>query len=156
MGFQCIPSPVIQDGLLFACSGENTMAIRLDGTTGELTKSHVVWKNKKASAFLASPLAFEGQLYIPGDKGFVSCFDAKTSKLQWKERLGASSVASRRRRPRLLHQQGRRRAQCVRAGPTYDLLSENDVGESLVASPALSQNRIFLRGEKHLYCIQEK
>src|SRR5205823_6344700 len=39
MGFQCIPSPVVENGLLFACSGENTMAIRLDGRTGELTRS---------------------------------------------------------------------------------------------------------------------
>lgn len=155
MGFQCIPSPVIHDGLLFACSGENTIAIRLEGATGELTKSHVAWKNKKAGAFLASPLVHDGQLYVAGDKGFVSCFDAKTSKLLWKERLGdfyASPVAGA---GRIYFTSKDGVVRVVRAGPKYELQAENDVGETLVASPALSQGRIFLRGEKHLYCIRD-
>jgi outer membrane protein assembly factor BamB len=154
MHFQCIPSPVVMDNLLFACSGENTMAIRLDGGTGELTKSHVVWKNKKASAFVPSPLAYEGHLYIPGDKSFVSCFEGKTGTLLWKERLGdqfhASPVAGA---GRIYFTSKEGVVRVVRSGPTFELLAENDMGESIVASPALSNGQIFLRGAKHLFCI---
>ncbi len=73
---QCIPSPVTQGNLLFACSGDNTMAIKLDGARGVLTKSHVVWKNKKAKAFVPSPLSYQGHLYVPGDNNFVTCYEA--------------------------------------------------------------------------------
>ena len=66
---QCIPSPVAMDDLVFACSGENTMAIKLPGADGDVTKSHVAWKNKKAGAFVPSPLLYEGHLYIQADKG---------------------------------------------------------------------------------------
>ena len=63
---QCIPSPVVFGDLLLACSGDNTLAIRLGGSGGDLTGSHIVWKNKKAAAFLPSPLVYEGNLYLPG------------------------------------------------------------------------------------------
>ncbi len=43
----------------------------------------------------------------------------------------------------------------VRASASFELLAENDMGEMIVASPALSNGQIFLRGEKHLFCIEE-
>src|SRR5260370_28584214 len=55
---QCIPSPVVIDDLVIACSGENTMAMRLDGSVGDLSSSHLAWKNKKAAAVLPSPLLY--------------------------------------------------------------------------------------------------
>ena len=42
----------------------------------------------------------------------------------------------------------------VRAGPSFDLLADNAMGETIVASPAISNGQIFLRGEKHLFCIE--
>jgi outer membrane protein assembly factor BamB len=47
------------------------------------------------------------------------------------------------------------RVTVVRAGPTLEVLARNDVGESVVASPALSQGCLFVRGDRHLYCIGE-
>jgi hypothetical protein len=41
----------------------------------------------------------------------------------------------------------------VRAGPKFDLVARNELGEKTYASPALSGNKIFLRGFKNLYCI---
>ena len=64
------------------------MAIKLNGSRGDLTKSHVVWKNKKANAFLPSPLLYKEYLYLPADKNFMTCFDARTGAAVWKERLG--------------------------------------------------------------------
>ena len=152
--FQCIPSPVANGDLLVACSGDNTMAIKLDGTTGDLTKSHVVWKSTKAKAFLPSPLVYEGLIYLPLDKEFVVCLDARTGKQHWKERLGdqfyASPVAGAGR-VYIPAYSGVIRV--VKAGPTFELLAENDLGERVVASPALSGGQIFIRTEKHLFCI---
>jgi outer membrane protein assembly factor BamB len=47
------------------------------------------------------------------------------------------------------------RVTVVRAGAKFEVLARNDVGELVVASPALSQGCLFLRGDRHLYCIGE-
>ncbi|MBY0527530.1 MAG: hypothetical protein K2R98_29305 [Gemmataceae bacterium] len=44
----------------------------------------------------------------------------------------------------------------VKAAPKFELLARNQVGETIVASPAVSNGQLFLRGEKHLYCIVKK
>jgi outer membrane protein assembly factor BamB len=156
MHFQCIPSPVVMGDLLFACSGVNTMAIKMDGSRGDLTKSHVEWKNKKAYAFLPSPLLYQGYLYLPGDRNFVTCYEAKTGTQVWKERLGnefhASPVGGADR-VYLATKEGS--VKVVRAGTEFELLADNPMGETIVASPAISNGQIFLRGEKHLFCIGE-
>ena len=157
MHFQCIPSPVVLGDLLFACSGDNTMAIKLDGSKGDLTKSNVLWKNKKANAFVPSPLLYKDQLYLPADRNFVTCYDARTGTQLWKERLGESFHAS----PvggadRVYFTTKEGSVKVVRAGPSFELLADNPMGEMIVASPAFSNGQIFLRGEKHLFCIGEK
>lgn len=154
---QCIPSPVVLDGWLYACSGDNTMAIRLDGAKGDVTKTHVEWKNKKANAFVPSPLQYEGQIYIPGDKGFTLCLDAKTGKQLWKERMGDAFHASpvgAAGRVYFASKDGVVRV--VQAGSTYQELAVNSMGETIVASPAFSNGQIFIRGDKHLFCIGEE
>jgi outer membrane protein assembly factor BamB len=157
MHFQCIPSPVVMDDLVFACSGENTMAIKLDGSRGDLTKTNVLWKNKKANAFVPSPLLYKDYLYLPSDKNFVTCLDARTGTQVWKERLGdqfhASPVAAGER-IYIATKEGN--VKVLRAGPSFELLADNPMGETIVASPAISSGRIYLRGEKHLYCVGEK
>jgi outer membrane protein assembly factor BamB len=155
MHFQCIPSPVVTDDLVFACSGENTMAIKLDGSRGDLTKTNVLWKNRKANAFLPSPLLYKGHLYLPADRSFVTCFDAKSGSTVWKERLGnefhASPVGAADR-VYIATKEGA--VKVLRAGSDFELLADNKMGETIVASPAISAGQIFLRGEKHLFCIE--
>ena len=151
---QCIPSPVVTGDLLIACSGDNTMAIRLDGQTGDLTKSNVVWKNKKVAAFMPSPLLYEGLIYVPADREFVTCVDAKAGMQVWKERVGqnfyASPVAAA---GRIYFATKEGSVKVLRSGREFEMLAENEMGEPIVASPAISGGQIFLRGEKHLFCI---
>jgi outer membrane protein assembly factor BamB len=152
---QCIPSPVVLDDVLIACSGENTMAIRLDGAEGDLSKSHVLWKNKKVAAFLPSPLQYDGYLYVPADRSFVTCLEPRSGKQLWKERVGEQFYASpvgAAGRVYIATKEGT--VKVLRAGAEFEILAENDLREPLVASPAIAGGRIFLRGEKHLFCIE--
>ncbi len=157
MHFQCIPSPVVLDNVVFACSGENTMAIKMDGKTGDLTNQNVLWKNKKASAFVPSPLMYKGLLYVPGDRGFAACYDTQSGAQIWKERLGdqfhASPVAGA---GRIYFATKEGSVKVIRAGAKFELLADNIMDESIVASPAISNGQIFLRGEKHLFCIEDQ
>jgi len=155
MGMQCIPSPAVADNVLFASSGENTMAIRLDGKTGDLTRSHIAWTNAKAGAFIGSPVVFQGQVYIAGDRGIGQCLDARTGKLLWKKRLGdhfhASPVAGD---DKVYFANSEGIVKVIQAGPEFKSLAENNMGEGIVASPAISDGQIFLRGDKHLFCVE--
>jgi len=151
---QCIPSPVALGDLVIACSGENTMAIRLDGARGDLSSSNVVWKNKKVNAFLPSPLLYGDRLFVPADRGFVTCLDALTGKQVWKERVGEHFYAS----PvggagHVYFAMKEGTVKVVRADSEFEIVADNDMGEALVASPAISNGQIFLRGEKHLFCV---
>ncbi|MBI2807575.1 MAG: PQQ-binding-like beta-propeller repeat protein [Planctomycetes bacterium] len=154
MHFQCIPSPIVQGDTIFACSGVSTMAIKLDDRKGDLTKTHVLWTNKKANAFLPSPLLYKGLIYLPGDRSFVTCLDAKTGAAVWKERLGeqfhASPVAAGER-VYIATKEGN--VKVIRAGSDFELLADNAMGEQIIASPAISDGQIFVRGEKHLFGI---
>jgi outer membrane protein assembly factor BamB len=155
LGQQCIPSPVVFGDLLIATSGESTLAVRLDRKIGDLTKSHLVWNNKKVTAFVPSPLVYGEHVYLPTDKGFGICLDARTGKQLWKERLGEQYHASPVAGDGMVYLTSKEGVvRVLRAGPTFELLAENDLGETIVASPAISRRQIFLRGEKHLFCIE--
>lgn len=154
---QCIPSPLVAGDLLLVCSGENTMAIKLDGSRGDLTKTHVAWLNRKANAFVPSPLLYHDHLYIPTSKGFLLCLDPRTGAEVYKERLTGQFEASPvggADRVYLASKEGI--VTVLRAGGQFEVLASNDMGESVVASPAFSAGRLFLRGAKHLYCIEER
>ena len=92
----------------------------------------------KANAFVPSPLLYKDYLYLPSDRSFVTCFDARTGTQVWKERLGeqfhASPVAAGDR-VYLATKEGA--VKVFRAGPSFELLADNPMGETIVASPAM-------------------
>ncbi len=154
MHMQCIPSPVVADSLLVACSGENTMAIRLAGQSGDVSKSHVAWTNEKAKNNVPSPLVYNGLIYLAGDRGIVSCLDAKTGAEVWKKRLGeeyhASPIAAD---GKIYFTSKQGVVHVIAAGKRFEIRAQNYMDEMIVASPAISSGQIFLRGDKHLYCV---
>jgi outer membrane protein assembly factor BamB len=157
MHFQCIPSPVLVGEHVVATSGVSSMGIKLDGQTGDVTDTHVLWTNKKAAAFVPSPISYQGLIYLPGDKGIVTCLDGKTGREVWKERLDGSYHASPVAgdgKVYLTSKEGT--VYVVRAGREFEVLAQNDLGEGIAAAPAISRGMIFIRGEKHLFCIGGK
>jgi outer membrane protein assembly factor BamB len=156
---QCIPSPVVEGGLLFAVSGRDhyTLAIRLDGRQGDLTRTHVAWKARSRGTYIPSPVCHGGRYYYVEDNGWGNCLDAATGKEIWRERLGGNYRAS----PvvgdgKIYFTSLEGVVTVVKAGPEFEVLSRNDVGEALTASPAISAGQVFLRGEKHLFSIGKK
>src|SRR5262249_10122114 len=91
---QCIPSPVALGDRVFITSGEGRLAVKLDGTTGDVDKSNVLWRNRKVTSPIPSPVAYEGRLYLVDGKGFCTCLDPATGKQVWRDRLGDQYHAS--------------------------------------------------------------
>jgi outer membrane protein assembly factor BamB len=144
--------------LFFLTAGypqHHILAIRPDGT-GNVTGTHIAWRTQKGAAYVPSPIAFGDYFLMTSDSGSGECFEATSGKLLWEERLGEqhASLVSADGLVYFLNDRGEMNV--VRPGPAFDLVAHNELGERTFASPALSEGRIFLRGERHLFCIGAK
>lgn len=156
MQMQCIPSPAVDGELVYAVSGRrgNTLAIRLDGSRGDLTESHVVWKTPRGAPNIPSPVCYQGRYYLVDDDGLATCLDAATGSRLWQERLGGKFRASIIAGDGKLYFTSLEGVTTVlKAGPTFEVLAKNQLEDGIVATPAYSQGQVFLRTEKHLYCV---
>jgi outer membrane protein assembly factor BamB len=141
---------------VFATGGfpeREILAIRADGS-GDVTKTHIVWRSKKGVTYVPSPLYHDGRLYVVNDNGAATCFDAKTGKELWSERLGGAVTSSPVLVGDLLYvtdEQGW--TYVMKAGPKFERVAVNDVGEGVLATPAVAGGRIYLRTTGTLYCI---
>lgn len=123
---------------------------------GKIDESKVVWRTTKGCSYVPSPIvAGDGKYFmIASDKGIASCFDTKTGKLHWRERIAPHYSASLILVDGLVHfLSDRGVTKVVRPGKTFDLVAENELGEDCYASPAVSGGCLFIRSEKSLFCI---
>lgn len=132
---------------------QELVCIRADGT-GDVTRTHLVWKNNKSASDLPSPVVHDGRLYTTTDDGVLACMDAATGQTVWKRRLGGVISAS----PVIA---GQHLYCCnedgtvfvIRLGGRGELAAEIPLGEGIVTSPVVSQNRLYLRTLSSLRCI---
>ena len=140
--------------------GNIIQAIR-GGGQGDVTKTHVVWNIENTSpSNIASPLVAGGRLFVVKKGGISAAFDAKTGDEVWsKKRIRnfgnyyASPVAGDGK----IYVQGENGFLVVlRQGSKVEILSKNDVGDSVVATPAIADGRIYVRSLNNLYCFSEE
>ncbi len=151
-----VPSVSAANGLAFSASGfgEPTLrAIRLGGS-GDITTTHVAWKDRRRVSMMPSMIADGNRLYVVTDKGDASCLEAATGKVVWEERLGASFSAS----PVLagghmycLSDAGE--TFVLRAADRYELVARNPLGEAAQASAAVAGGHLYLRTKATLWCV---
>ena len=153
---QFVASMVYDGKLLFMAAGFPTyhvMGIRPDGS-GNVTDTHIAWHETNAKCYVPSPVVVGGYLIVADDRGTANCFDAATGERYWQERLGNhfnNSLVTAGGLVYLPADDGLTKV--VRPGPKLEVVAENPLGERCDASPAIASGRIYLRGEKHLFCI---
>jgi outer membrane protein assembly factor BamB len=151
---QCIPSPVARGGTVYAVSGRKGMTLAIDLHDA---KPAVRWKSKRGAPYIPSPVCYGPYYYLLEDEGFGTCLDAATGAEVWRERLGGHYQASPLAAAgRLYYTNLDGVITVVQAGPKFQVLAKNDLGESIAASPAPAHGRLFIRGEKHLFCVGAK
>jgi outer membrane protein assembly factor BamB len=154
---QCIPTPVVRGDRLWLLSGQGFTSLCLRLTAGGQPAAEVEWTASTKGAEIPSPLVLGDYYYYAEDIGFVACLRADTGERVWRHRLGAKVQASPVAAGDKIYFAGMNGTVTVlRAGPQFKVLARNDLDEGLAASPALAHGCIFLRGEKHLYCISGK
>jgi outer membrane protein assembly factor BamB len=156
-GYSVIPRPVFAHGLLYLSSSFDQpvlYAIRPEGAAGDATDKAVAWSIKKQAPHSASAIVVGDEVYFVSDGGIATCADAKTGAVHWSQRLGgdfsASPVAAE---GRVYFQNETGSDTVLKAGGTFEVLSKNEVGEATLASLAVCDGAIFLRGAKHLWRI---
>ena len=129
------------------------LCIRADGE-GDVTATHVVWREKKSACDVPSPCVYEGRLYVLGDDGVLTCLNASDGKMTWKRRLGGNVSSS----PLIA---GEHLYCCNEDGQTFvvnlagrgEIVAENSLGHGILASPIVSRDRLYIRTLTGLYCI---
>lgn len=130
-------------------------AVRTD-LRGEVTETAVKWTQKRQVGKYASPLLVDGLIYTAAEESFLSCLDAATGEEVWAERVGGKFAASpvyADGRLYFFSQEGV--TTVIKPGRKFELLAQNALDDGFMASPAVSDNALFLRTKSHLYRIQE-
>lgn len=153
------PSVVSHRDVVYAIGGGHTsLAVRFGGT-GDVTKSHVLWREAKGSN-VGSPIYLNGHLYWAGDgSGLINCQNAETGEFVFQERLEprpgniwSSTVLADGKLYFVSQHAG---TFVVAAKPKFELLAHNkfDDDSRTNASPAVQGGQLLLRTDKRLYCI---
>jgi outer membrane protein assembly factor BamB len=161
-----IPSPLMatpDDDVVICMSGYRgaaAFAIPL-ASRGDITDSTSIrWRLSEGTPYVPSPILVDGRLYFTqGNTNVITCVDAETGailfgpeRLEGIENMYASPVAAAGR----IYFTGREGTTTViAAGDTLEVLSVNELGETIDASPAVVGNEIYLRTATQLFCIAE-
>lgn len=155
-------TPVWGDGVLFAVSsgpgGGGAIAVK-PGGTGDVTESQRVWRMERAKSAIGSGVIREGYLFTISQEGIATCTDLKNGNTVWEERLKGSGSRGSSWSSMILsddriyvpNQSGD--VFVLRAGPKFELLATNSINEPTNASLAASNNDLFLRTDKALWCL---
>ncbi len=146
-----IPSALGAGGMVYLPAGGLT-ALRPSEQPG--SQVEVVWKEPKLGPSSPSPVLHDGRLYVINGAPALTCADAESGKVLWRLRLGGKFWAT----PTIagghlycVNDQGLVRV--VKLGDTGEVIAENDFGEPILGSPAISDGAIYFRSDKHLWKI---
>jgi outer membrane protein assembly factor BamB len=163
-----IPTPVVHDGLVFITNahgrGAPVYAVR-ETATGDLTlgadatsNAGVAWSHGRDGGYICTPLVYQGLVYIVKYQGILTVYDEKTGERKFQERLSGgtsaftSSPVAANGKVYLASEEGH--IFVLKAGPAYELLAQNDMGESVLATPAISEGALLYRTKDHLLAIK--
>jgi len=151
----CSATPTVRGTRLIATSGPRgvVFALNLAGTN-DGTPPRVLWQSKRMGPFIPSPLVTDQFVLVPDDQGMMSCLDFETGLELWKERMAGRARPSAVAAGDLFFNTSLDGTTIVgRLGNKLEKLSSNGLGEQVAASPAIAKGNLFIRGEKHLWCI---
>jgi outer membrane protein assembly factor BamB len=163
------PTPFVAHDLIFVTSGyapiQPIYAIR-PGGNGDLTlkdgqesSEFIAWSKQRGGPYMPTPIVYDDFFYTCSNQGVFTAYNAKTGERIYQERLGgsggaftASPIASEEK-IYLSSEDGD--VFVVKAGPKYELLATNPVGEVMMATPAISDGMVIVRTVSTLYAFGE-
>jgi outer membrane protein assembly factor BamB len=159
-----IATPVVGHGLVILSSGypsKAIVAIRLGGSGSLDGTDKIVWRYNKGTSYVPSPILYGDYVYLMSDAGIFTCLNAKTGEVVYEggrvpiatKFYGASPVAFD---GKILITSDDGDTFVIKAGPKHEVLGTNSIGEPCRTSFAIADGKLFVRGEKNLFCISNK
>lgn len=144
---------------IFKQADNGLLAIR-PGQQGDVTETNILWKQPAWVAEVASPLVYAGRVYAVKGGGFLSCFDAKTGKAFYQnKRIGAegqyfASPIAAGGKVYLASNLGV--VTVIEPGDELKVVARNELDEAIAATPAMADNKIYVRTAENLWAFGEK
>ena len=123
---------------------------------GEGGEAQIAWQHPRGVPECPSPLYYEGRVYLVKNGGMVTCLDAETGELKYQGRLDSrgpcysSPVAGD---GKIYTASARGVVTVFEAADTLKVLARNDLGERIMATPALLDGKVYVRTEEKLYAF---
>ena len=161
------PTPVFFEDLIVVASGRRPEApifVIRAGAHGDITlkspgasSEQIAWSRQQRGPYMPTPLIYRGDLYVLANQGILDCYELRTGKEIYRQRIShqgggfSGSPVAADGRIYLSSEDGD--IFVVRAGKDFSLLATNPMGERLMATPALSGGRMYVRGEHTLFAV---
>ena len=161
------PTPIFSENVIVVANGrspEKPIFVIRAGAIGNITlpegessSEDIVWSLRGRGSYMPSPLAYRGYLYVLQNQGILDCYELETGKELYRARIshqGSGFSASPVAADGVVYlpsEDGDIFA--VKAGPEFELLAQNSMGELLMATPALSDGMMFVRAHHHLFAV---
>lgn len=161
------PTPIFAHDLIYVTTGYRVIQpiyVIRPGATGDISlkegkdsSEFIAWSKTRGGPYMPTPVIYGDLLYIVSNQGVLTTYNAKTGERIYQERLGgkggaftASPIAGDGK-IYLSSEDGE--VFVVKAGPKYELLATNKVGEVMMATPAISDGLVILRGHNHVFAF---
>ena len=159
LGSNSVHTPVFGHGMVYVTSGfpkKIVMAIRLDPAKDQ---PRVAWKYEKGTGYIPSPILYGDYLYVMTGAGLLTCLDAVTGEVKYEGKrfpqpgqfTGAPVAAD----GKLMITSNDGDTYVVKAGPDFEVLSTNSLGEPVYASLALAGDSVYVRSAGSLFRIRQ-
>jgi len=160
-----VASPVIAGDIAVVCCGRadrrqpRLHGVRMGGS-GDVTKTHRLWKRDDTGSFVPSPTLCEKGVIVVGDMGAVDCIDPQTGKTLWhadlpkgKGKVYASPLVAGRH---LYAARDSGTLHVAQLGDSLEWISTINMGERIIATPIAIDGRLLIRCDHHLFCFATK
>lgn len=156
--YRIVASPIIFNDIIYAPTRVKPLLALRSGGRGDITSSHVIWSTVNGPD-VPTPVTDGKYFYIITDKGIVYCLDAKTgAEVYGQQRLkpGTYSGSPVLADGKIYITDEDGLTTVIAAGPKFEVLAENPLGEYTLSSPAISEGKIYIKTSGHLYAIGKK
>lgn len=150
------PTPLVTDDLIILAGGYRATPVQAVPVSASGTVAEAVWTSEKGGPYTPTPIAYRDHLFFTRNTGVLTVLSLESGEVVHRSRLGgnfsASPVASD---GKIYFPAEEGVVSVVTAEPEPEILAQVDMGEPLMASPAISSNTLYLRTAGHLWAIGE-
>ncbi|MEE8468384.1 MAG: PQQ-binding-like beta-propeller repeat protein, partial [Planctomycetota bacterium] len=159
-----VPTPIVAHDLIFSTNahGRQKPIYAIDvAAEGKLTinSEFMAWNSNSLGIYMQTPLVYDTLLYCCKDNGVLTAFDSGTGDQIYRERVGSgdsgytASMVAADGKLYVTSEEGE--VSVIRAGPEFEVLAVNELGEECMATPAISAGVLYFRTRGHLIAIGE-